>query len=161
LTRRLRAANSGASPQRQVNGQGNKDAEKIKADLEEAMETFATGMNALRAERDEVLRGKLQAAEQGEREMGVEWLARKLVGRDWRSAREEKGLFSESRELPRNFPFRAISSKRVTSELHFLLERGIESKDGVEVQPPFDAVEVLIKQSDTGAEGLFLWRTAC
>jgi hypothetical protein len=103
-----------------------------------------------------VLKDKVQTAENAHQKMGVEWLGRSLVGRQWRSARQEKGLFSESRELPRNTPFYLISSEQVILRLKFHLQKGIESEFG-NVRPPFERVKVVIKTSTLakGSEGLF------
>jgi hypothetical protein len=137
--------------------------EKIRAESDQLarfrgeFDRMNDAVREMAAERDEALRGQLQLAEVAKHEMGIEWLGRKLVGRHWRFAREEKGLFSESRELPRNRPFCAISCKRLLSELNFFLAKGIEAEHGGPVNPPFVRVEVVIKQSAiaAGMEGLF------
>lgn len=129
----------------------------IEARFKGEFDRMNAAVREMAAERDEALRKQLQLAENAKHEMGIEWRGRKLVGRHWRFAREEKGLFSESRELPRNRPFCAISSKRLLSGLNFSLAKGIEFEHGAPVNPPFDRVEVVIKQSAiaAGAEGLF------
>jgi hypothetical protein len=144
LTRRVEDANA-------------KMAATLQAQYKGEVDRLQIAVQEMAAERDEALRGQLQLAEEAKHEMGIEWLGKNLVGTHWRFAREEKGLFSESRELPRNRPFCALSSKRLLSELNFFLAKGIESEHGGLVNPPFDRVEVVIKQSAiaAGGEGLF------